>query len=302
MVKRRNDISKSRNGKRKKWPDTYKLVDNTNKKKRSVFINFFILAAVALFICSGYFIYKYGSDDQRNIEYPKPTNYKYINDYSGAINEGVKDYIVSVGKEIEDKTTAELVICLVDSLEGKSIDRYSNELFNKWGIGNKDSNNGLLILVAVNDRKWRVEVGKGLESKITDEYSSKVMNDIAKPFFKKKEYGEGLKRVYSIFAQDIAKKYSVSLNKGMNAGYRKSENVTEASGDATGIFYSIVFIVIIGAGYVIGKNNTRGKKNGKRRKGDNTDSDWGWFSDFGDGGSSDFGGGSSDGGGSSGDW
>ena len=94
-------------------------------------------------------------------------------------------YILSVGKELEDKTGAQATVVVIDSLEGETIESYANGIFRNWGIGQKDKNNGLLILLSVKDKKWRVEVGTSLEGAITDIYSSRVMNDFAVPKFKR---------------------------------------------------------------------------------------------------------------------
>ncbi len=102
-------------------------------------------------------------------------------------------YILSVGKELEDKTGAQATVVVIDSLEGETIESYANGIFRNWGIGQKDKNNGLLILLSVKEKKWRVEVGTGLEGAITDIYSSRVMNEFAVPKFKQNQYGQGLR-------------------------------------------------------------------------------------------------------------
>jgi len=118
------------------------------------------------------------------VDFPKVTDLKYVNDYANVMDNDSKQYILSVGKELEDKTGAEATVVVIDSLEGQSVDTYANGIFRKWKIGQKDKNNGLLILLSVKERQWRVEVGTGLEGAVTDIYSSRVMNDFAVPKFK----------------------------------------------------------------------------------------------------------------------
>ena len=146
---------------------------------------------------------------------PKPTSLKYVNDYAGVIDNDTSNYLVSVGKEVEDKTGAQITVVIINSLNGSDIESYSNQLFNEWGIGQKNKDNGLLILLSMKDRKWRVEVGKGLEGAITDIYSARVMDSVAAPLFKQGKYGDGIKQVFSIFADDIAKEYNVKLDKNI---------------------------------------------------------------------------------------
>lgn len=178
-------------------------------------------------------------------KYPSPTNFKYINDYTSTLDNNSKEYIVSVGKELEDKTGAQEVVVIIDSLQGNDIESYSNELFRTWGIGQKGKNNGLLILMSMNDRKWRVEVGTSLEGAVTDIYSARVMDSIAAPRFKEGNYSEGIKDAYSIFADTIAKEYNVSLEKNQSVNLPSQDNVNVSSkAGMTGIIIVLVFIFL----------------------------------------------------------
>ena len=106
-----------------------------------------------------------------------------------------------------------MTVVVIDSLKGSDVESYANSLFRQWGLGQKGKDNGVLILLSIKDRKWRVEVGRGLEGRITDIYSSRVMDDIAKPLLKEEKYGEAMKKAYSVFADDVAKEYNVTLEK-----------------------------------------------------------------------------------------
>ena len=77
--------------------------------------------------------------------HPTPTNLKYINDYANIINNDYKKKIISIGKELADKTGAQAVIVVIDSTNNIPIEDYSNKLFRAWGIGKNDKDNGLLI-------------------------------------------------------------------------------------------------------------------------------------------------------------
>lgn len=173
-------------------------------------------------------------------DYPKPTELKYVNDYTGnTLDVSTKEYIISVGKELEDKTGAQEVIVVIDSLDGADIDAYANELFRNWGLGQKGKNNGLMILLSIKDRAWRVEVGTGLEGAVTDIYSSRVMNAVAVPLFKEGNYSQGLKDSYSVFADDIAKEYNVTLDKN------EKITVPQENSNSSNPFNSMGFVIFI---------------------------------------------------------
>jgi len=233
--------------------------------------------------------------------YPKPTELKYINNYtSTTIDDPTKNYIVSVGKELEDKTGAQEVVVVIDSLQGSDIQTYANELFRTWGIGQKGKNNGLLILISMQDREWRVEVGTGLEGAITDIYSARVMDSVASPKFKEGNYSEGIKDAYSLFADSIAKEYNATLDKNEKISlpsqdtYTGNSNANVAAGGIVLLLIILDFIFnkgritrfLMRSAFFFGRGGHGGFGGGSS----------------GGGGFGGFGGGSSSGGGSSGRW
>jgi uncharacterized protein len=236
---------------------------------------------------------------------PNPTNLKYVNDYANILDNNTKESIVSVGKELEDKTGAQAVVVIINSLEGYDIQSYANKLFRKWGIGQKDKDNGLLILVSMNDRKRRVEVGRGLEGAIPDIYSNKVMEDIFKPSFQSGDYNKGIDESYQVFATKIAKEYNVNLEKSKNISLPKESKESNSSKFPIKIIVFLVFLdIIFNKGRII-KSILElifysSFFNNNRPGGGGFGSGSGGFGDS--GGFGGFGGGSSSGGGSSGDW
>lgn len=84
----------------------------------------------------------------------------------------------------EAKTTEQVVVATVPSLGGRDIESYANDLFRAWGLGQKDKDNGVLFLVAPNEREMRIEVGYGLEGTLTDALASQIIRDAVTPRFK----------------------------------------------------------------------------------------------------------------------
>jgi uncharacterized membrane protein YgcG len=127
----------------------------------------------------------------------------WVKDDAGIFKQEDIDAINSLLTELEKKTTVEVAIVSVKSLDGKSIEIYANELFSSWGIGKKDVNNGVLFLVAPNEMKCRIEVGYGMEKVITDVIASHIIDEVAIPRFKNNEYSLG--------AYEVAKKLSEEI-------------------------------------------------------------------------------------------
>jgi uncharacterized protein len=96
--------------------------------------------------------------------------------------------------DLEAKSGIQLVVATVKSLEGQEIEPYANELFRTWKLGQKDKNNGVLLLVAPNEKRVRIEVGYGLEGTLTDALSKVIITNAIAPRFKAGNYGDGIAR------------------------------------------------------------------------------------------------------------
>ena len=93
--------------------------------------------------------------------------------------------------KLETETTDQMVVVTVPSLEGQTIDKYSLDLANRWKIGRADVDNGVMLLVAPNERKVRIEVGSGLEGLLTDERAATIIQSML-PYFKTGAYHAGI--------------------------------------------------------------------------------------------------------------
>ena len=122
--------------------------------------------------------------------YPKLND--FVTDNANIIDSQNKAAIAELAKEIEQKTTVEVAVVTIPSLEGLDIETYAVELFEKAGIGKKDLNNGLLILIALDERKYRIEVGYGLEGTLPDVLAMQIGTNIFTPNFRNNEYGKGV--------------------------------------------------------------------------------------------------------------
>src|ERR1700730_14945181 len=96
--------------------------------------------------------------------------------------------------ELETKSGIQLVVATVASLQGQEIEPYANELFRTWKLGEKAKNNGVLLLVAPNERRGRIEVGYGLEGTLTDALSKVIIANAIAPRFKTGDFSGGISR------------------------------------------------------------------------------------------------------------
>jgi uncharacterized protein len=109
---------------------------------------------------------------------PKPTAAAgiYVQDYAQVLSAEDKRRLLSIGQELDDKTTAQLAVVTVKTLDGQPIEDYALSILREWGIGSNEKNNGALIVVAVQDRRSRIEVGYGLEGLLTDGLTGRIQD------------------------------------------------------------------------------------------------------------------------------
>ena len=96
--------------------------------------------------------------------------------------------------DLEAKSGIQLVVATVTSLEGQEVEPYANELFRSWKLGEKAKNNGVLLLVAPNERRVRIEVGYGLEGTLTDALTKVIITNAITPRFKAGDFSGGISR------------------------------------------------------------------------------------------------------------
>src|ERR1700674_766900 len=117
-----------------------------------------------------------------------------IVDQANIIPAGTRSAIEPKLADLESKSGIQLVVATVTSLEGQEIEPYANELFRTWKLGEKTKNNGVLLLVAPNERRVRIEVGYGLEGTLTDALSKVIITNAITPRFKTGDYAGGITR------------------------------------------------------------------------------------------------------------
>jgi uncharacterized protein len=123
-------------------------------------------------------------------DFPKPSG--PINDFASVLDEATERELLALVTSVEDQTTSEIAVVTVPSLNGMSVEEYANKLFAEWGIGQKDKDNGVLVLVAPSERKIRIEVGYGLEPILPDGLAGSIIRDQFIPAFKNRDYQTGV--------------------------------------------------------------------------------------------------------------
>ncbi len=115
-----------------------------------------------------------------------------IHDFAGLLSAEQRASLEQLSQDVEQQSTAQLAVVTVESLEGKTVESYAHELFNAWGIGRKNLNNGVLLLVAPQERRMRIEVGFGVEPLLTDALCGQLRDTFIIPRFKQGDFAGGI--------------------------------------------------------------------------------------------------------------
>jgi uncharacterized protein len=115
-----------------------------------------------------------------------------VHDFANLLSADQIGRLESLIDDVERKTTAEIAVVTVNSLDGMTVDDYGYELFNTWKIGQKDLNNGVLLVVAPNERRMRIEVGYGLEPLLTDSRCGEIRDNQLLPKFREGNFAAGI--------------------------------------------------------------------------------------------------------------
>ena len=142
-------------------------------------------------------------------EIPSATKEFYVNDYAGVFSDSWKETLCEAGKQLHDDTTAQLVVLTVDSTDGEDISDYAVEVGRKWGIGSKDKNNGVLVVLSVSDRKVWIAVGYGLEGKLPDAKTGRLLDEYAVPSYKEDNFEKGTVQLYYALLNEIRDEYGL---------------------------------------------------------------------------------------------
>lgn len=139
------------------------------------------LAATLLLLPAG--VFAYSSPGQPD---------GYVTDFADILSEGNESTLEELLADLEARMTTEIAVVTVNSLDGDDVAVYGNELFREWGIGQAEADNGILLLVAPNERKMRIEVGYGLEGVVPDITAGAIIDDVITPAFKAGDYDTGV--------------------------------------------------------------------------------------------------------------
>ena len=237
----------------------------------------------------------------------KPNPPRLVNDYAHVLSPGEVDELERKLVAYDDSTSTQVAVVTVESTGDYPIEDYARKILRDWGVGNKKTNNGIVLLVAIRDHRVRIETGGGMEGSIPDITASHIIQDNIVPNFRADNYYKGLSDATDAIIKAAAGEYKAPED------YRK-----RGSKDAGGAIITaiIIFIIIF---FILSRMGGGGGGGGMMTRrgfspwiaaallnnwggGGGGGGGGGWSGGGGDGGFGGFGGGSGGGGGASGSW
>ena len=217
-----------------------------------------------------------------------------IHDDAHVLKQETIDALEKRLKVYEDSTSNQIAILTTPSLDGEVLEEYSLKVAEAWKLGKKEKDNGVLLLIAVDDHKMRIEVGHGLEGILTDAHSSRIIRNELTPNFRKSDYDAGVTAAVDAMIKSIGGEYSAE------------DSGTEMSTTNLLLLIGVIMISVFFIGYAFYKEFTGTSSGSSSGKSKSSSSKGSSFSSSGSSSSSrssfSGGGGSFGGGGSSGRW
>jgi uncharacterized protein len=173
----------------------------------------------------------------------RPTD--YVNDFAHILDQGTIAQLDDICQQIEQKAHAQIAVVTVNSLDGSDIDSYAVELFKKWGVGSKAADHGVLILLAAQERKYRIEVGYGLEPILPDGKVGGFGRE-AVALLRQNNYGGALLLMTSRVADVIAQDAGITLT-GPRPPVSQQPHEPRGNGLSAGgmVVLAIIFLLVL---------------------------------------------------------
>lgn len=163
-----------------------------------------VFSFLVVFFAFFLFAIKTFADD---VQIPVPVGDIYVQDFAHVLNESEIAELQSLGREIEDRTTAQIAVLTVETIGNSTIEEYANKAFRQYGIGNTEENNGVLLVLSMSEKKVRIEVGYGLEGRIPDGKAGRILDENSIPYLKNQQPNIAVVETYKALANEVLAEY-----------------------------------------------------------------------------------------------
>lgn len=178
-----------------------------------------------------------------------PSVQGWVTDQAKILSPEESAKVTGVITEVRNKTGAEIAIVTVKSIAPLDDASYANQLFSRLKIGKKGQDNGVLFLLALEERRTRIEVGYGLEDVLNDGKCGRILDEFVIPYFKQGDWGQGLYNGTMAIAQVVAQKYGVTLDLANPVGQPAADKDKTSLGGLLLQIFILIIIMIVFRGF-----------------------------------------------------
>lgn len=180
----------------------------------------------------------------------KPTDEFYVNDFADVISDGDESKILSQAVALNEKTTAQVVVVTVEELGGEEAWQYALDLGREWGVGDKEADNGIVILLSESDRQIEIAVGYGLEGAIPDSKAGRIIDVYGLEYLKQDEFSKGITSIAEAVINEVYIEYG-ETPEGYTSidNIKETDDVAENSGSVA-LFWVILIVAVLGIAFV----------------------------------------------------
>jgi len=202
--------------------------------KRILSIAVILLLVLSLCSCAG---------EEKKLE---PTEEFFVNDFADVITNEAEKEMLSRAAKLDKKTTAQVVVVTIEELNGKEPADYALELGRDWGVGDKEANNGVVILLSESDREIYISVGYGLEGALPDSKTGRIIDNYGLEYLRDDNFSTGLLEISKAIVNEVYIEYGLEPE----SGYTPIDLISEMdfigdSGGDVAISWVIMIIIII---------------------------------------------------------
>lgn len=212
-------------------------------------LRIFRVAAAAL--CAVATVFALCGCESETENYPSPTEEFFVNDFADVITDEDSLTICTEGANLSEKTAAQAVVVTIESLNGTPIETYALELGRKWGVGDADKDNGVVVLLSKQDREVYIAVGYGLEGALNDSKVGRIIDNYGMQYFSADNFSEGLKQIYSCVVNEIYIEYGIEPEEGYTPVTVLPQGDTEDDVSVSKVLISWAVLIAIVAVYFL---------------------------------------------------
>jgi len=183
------------------------------------------------------------------VRIPDPAETFYVADFANVLSRETEDHVIQYNDDLQQASGAQIVVATVDFLDGAEIEDYAYRMFNQWQIGDRDKNNGVLLLLVIGEENYWVVQGKGLEESLSSGTLDGLLQTYLEPDFARADYDAGVRKTFDALVSQMESIYGIRLDASggvtANGGQWEEPVSDESTGTESDNTFLIVLVLIL---------------------------------------------------------